>query len=191
VAYKRGRGASPGGGGARVVTLVCAADGARVEARAGVFLSLGVLRALFDSDAAVHEAATAAAAGNDHDAHAHAPALPALPALPVAGPQLALLLAFLDAAPGAGLRADDAAAAVVEAGADKLEAQLPEADAAASLPLLRLLLAADALDAPRGAAWAAAVAAARALRREGDDAHAAAALTAKRKRSLTHFSAPP
>jgi hypothetical protein len=53
---------------------------------------------------------------------------------------------------------------------DGAAAQQPEA---ASLPLLRLLLAADALDAPRAVAAAAAVAAARALRREGADADAA------------------
>jgi hypothetical protein len=57
------------------------------------------------------------------------------------------------------------------------------AQEAPSLPLLRLLLAADALDAPLAASWAAAVAAARALKREGgcadDNVDAAASAAAK------------
>jgi hypothetical protein len=89
------------------VTLLCALDGARVQAPAAALTSLGVPRNVFDiSDDARPDAHRTAAAQHHHP----------MPPLPVAGSQLALLLAFLDAAPGARM----SQAAAIAAGADGL-----------------------------------------------------------------------
>ena len=124
------------------VTLVCA-DGGSVVAPPAAAATLSVLRGMFDADA---------------DCNAQLPRLPL-----VTAPQLALLLELLAAGKGTSSAAGIAAAAAM------LEERCrePGAGEAAALPLLQLLLAADVVGAPHALSWAAAVAAARALVREG------------------------
>ena len=124
------------------VTLLCA-DGGSVVAPTAAAATLSLLRGMFDADA---------------DSNAQLPRLPL-----VTAPQLALLLELLAAGKGSSTAAGIATAAAT------LEERCrePGAGEAAALPLLQLLLAADVVGAPHALSWAAAVAAARALVREG------------------------
>jgi hypothetical protein len=146
---------APAPDASRHVTLLCAHDGASVCAPASALLALGVLRRVFDFDA------DAAAAAQQEGGAALR-----LPPLPVAGAQLTLLLACLEEAPPH----DTAAAATLWLAQHRSGEEAAVVDEPASLPLLRLLLAADALDAPPRVVWAIAAAAARTLLAEGSAA---------------------
>jgi hypothetical protein len=136
------------------VTLVCVSDGARVDAPAAVAQTLGFVSRW-----------CASAEDDNGDAPRAPPPMPPT----IAGAPLALLVAFLPfelQQPGERVRATQWLADRARE-ADAAEGAAP---GAGQQLLLRLLLTADELEAPREAVWALATAAARELLRREEGA---------------------